>query len=184
MLPIARWIDYSPFFGYATLTVNILADGFSVAFIRNLNRLSPCASISQPLIQQVFKMTQATDIHAAIRATDDIFEATFAKGDSASLGNLYTDEALVMPTGAESAKGKAAISAFWQGAMDMGIKTATLEIQELEQHGDTVIDVGLYTLKSADDAVLDQGKYIVVWKNEDGNWKIHRDIFNSSLAPQ
>jgi ketosteroid isomerase-like protein len=68
--------------------------------------------------------------------------------------------------------------------MDMGIKTATLEIQELEQHGDTVIDVGLYTLKSADDAVLDQGKYIVVWKNEDGNWKIHRDIFNSSLAPQ
>ena len=89
-----------------------------------------------------------------------------------------------MPTGAESAKGKAAIAAFWQGAMDMGIKSAKLDIQELEQHGDTVIDVGLYTLKSADDEVLDQGKYIVIWKNEDGSWKIHRDMFNSSLAPQ
>ncbi|MCJ8269949.1 MAG: SgcJ/EcaC family oxidoreductase [Psychrosphaera sp.] len=129
-------------------------------------------------------MTQTTDIHAAIRAADDEFEAAFAKSDSARLSNLYTDEALVMPTGAESAKGKAAIAAFWQGAMDMGIKSAKLDIQELEQHGDTVIDVGLYTLKSADDEVLDQGKYIVIWKNEDGNWKIHRDMFNSSLAPQ
>ncbi len=129
-------------------------------------------------------MTQTTDIHAAIRAADDIFEAAFAQGDSAALSSLYTDEALVMPTGTESAKGKAAVAAFWQGAMDMGIKSASLEIQELEQHGDTVIDVGLYTLKSADDAVLDQGKYVVVWKNEGGSWKIHRDIFNSSLAPQ
>ena len=78
-------------------------------------------------------MTQTTDIHAAIRAADDEFEAAFAKSDSARLSNLYTDEALGMPTGAESAKGKAAIAAFWQGAMDMGIKSAKLDIQELEQ---------------------------------------------------
>jgi hypothetical protein len=29
--------------------------------------------------------------------------------------------------------------------------------------------------------VLDQGKYIVIWKREKGQWKLHRDIFNSSV---
>jgi ketosteroid isomerase-like protein len=28
--------------------------------------------------------------------------------------------------------------------------------------------------------VLDEGKYIVIWKHEDGQWKLHRDILNSS----
>jgi ketosteroid isomerase-like protein len=30
---------------------------------------------------------------------------------------------------------------------------------------------------------LDKGKYIVIWKQEDGQWKLHRDIFNSSMPP-
>jgi ketosteroid isomerase-like protein len=28
---------------------------------------------------------------------------------------------------------------------------------------------------------VDQGKYIVIWKQDGGQWKLHRDIFNSSL---
>jgi ketosteroid isomerase-like protein len=26
----------------------------------------------------------------------------------------------------------------------------------------------------------DRGKYIVIWKNQGGLWKLHRDIWNSS----
>ena len=30
----------------------------------------------------------------------------------------------------------------------------------------------------------DEGKYVVVWKKqEDGSWKLHRDIWNSNLMP-
>jgi hypothetical protein len=28
--------------------------------------------------------------------------------------------------------------------------------------------------------VLDEGKYIVIWKQVEGQWKLHRDILNSS----
>ena len=32
--------------------------------------------------------------------------------------------------------------------------------------------------------LTDRGKYLVVWKRgADGNWRLHRDIFNSSLPP-
>ena len=77
--------------------------------------------------------------------------------------------------------GKGAIQAFWQGAMDMGIKSAQLEIDEVEAHGDTAIEVSTYTLRGEGGQALDQGKYIVIWKREAGKWKLHRDIFNSSL---
>ena len=78
-------------------------------------------------------------------------------------------------------KGKEAIQAFWQGAMDMGIKSAQMEIDEVEAHGDTAIEVSRYTLRGEGGQALDQGKYIVIWKREAGTWKLHRDIFNSSL---
>lgn len=128
--------------------------------------------------------TQSTDIHAAIRAADDRFEAAFNRGDAAGLAGLYTDDGMLLPTGSDFVQGKEAIAAFWKGAMDMGIKSAKIDIVEVEQHGGTAIDMGQYTLRSADDQVLDQGKYVVIWKHEDGTWKLHRDIFNSSLAQQ
>jgi ketosteroid isomerase-like protein len=32
-----------------------------------------------------------------------------------------------------------------------------------------------------DGTIADKGKYIVVWKKEDGKWKLHRDLSNSDL---
>ena len=29
--------------------------------------------------------------------------------------------------------------------------------------------------------MLDEGKYIVIWKREAGQWKLHRDILNRSM---
>jgi ketosteroid isomerase-like protein len=31
--------------------------------------------------------------------------------------------------------------------------------------------------------VLDYGKYVVIWKQDKREWKLHRDIFNSSRPP-
>jgi uncharacterized protein (TIGR02246 family) len=124
------------------------------------------------------------NIYEAIRTADDSFESIFGRGDAAGMADLYTDNGMLLPTGSDFVKGKQAIEAFWQGAMDMGIKNAKLDIVEVEQHGDTAIDMGQYTLSSADDQVMDTGKYVVIWKHEDDTWKLHRDIWNSSLTQQ
>ncbi len=65
--------------------------------------------------------------------------------------------------------------------MDMGIKAIKLETIEVEGYGDTASEVGRYILESGDGQVLDQGKFIVIWKQEAGQWKLHRDIINSSM---
>jgi ketosteroid isomerase-like protein len=58
-----------------------------------------------------------------------------------------------------------------------------LKTVEVEQIGTTAIEVGSYTLSGADGAALDKGKYLVVWKKEGKEWKLFRDIFNTSQAP-
>lgn len=76
--------------------------------------------------------------------------------------------------------GKPAIQAFWQGAIDMGVAEAVLETVDLEADGDTAWEVGNGVLKDKDGGVIDKVKYIVLWKREQGVWKWHRDIWNSS----
>ncbi len=124
------------------------------------------------------------DIRNAIEAADREFEATFARGDASGLADLYTAEGAVLPPGSEVLRGKDAVRQVWQGAMDMGIKEAELEPFEVEGFGDTAHEVGRYRLKGEGGQVMDRGKYIVIWKREGGRWKIHRDIFNSSMEPQ
>ena len=127
-------------------------------------------------------MTQATltEVRDAIAAANEKFMAAFGQGDAAGLAALYTEKGQVLPPNGDFVTGKEAIQGFWQALMDMGIKEAKLEIVEVEGHGDTAIEVSKYTLKGEAGQVLDKGKYIVIWKQEQGQWKLHPDIFNSS----
>lgn len=126
---------------------------------------------------------KTSDIRTAIRNADDNFEATYARGDAAGMADLYTEEGMLLPTGFDFVQGKPAIQQFWQGVMDMGIEEAELEIVEIEEYGDTAVEVGQYTL-SGGGQVMDRGKYLVTWKREDGQWKLHRDIWNTSISPE
>jgi uncharacterized protein (TIGR02246 family) len=121
------------------------------------------------------------DVPAAIAAVNQKFMESFARQDAAGIAALYTAEGQLLPGNSDFVVGPAAIQGFWQGAMDMGLKTAKLESVELEIHGDTAVEVGKYTLHVEEDQTLDRGKYVVVWKNDGGSWKVHRDIWNSSM---
>ena len=123
-----------------------------------------------------------SSLHSIIRSANDHFESAFAQGDSAGLANLYTDNAMLLPTEADFVKGKKAIGDFWQAAMNMGVKGIKLDILEIEDHGDSAVDIGQYSLSGEGGQLLDQGKYLVLWKNEAGGWKLDRDMWNSSSA--
>ena len=126
-------------------------------------------------------MTSATEVHQAIKAADETFMTTFSRGDAAGMAALYTEKGQLLPPNSDSVTGQEAIQTVFQAFMDMGIKAIKLETIETEGYGDTASEVGRYTLESGEGQMLDQGKYIVIWKADNGQWKLHRDIFNSSL---
>ena len=132
-------------------------------------------------------MAQATNqaITKAITAATRGFLEAFGRGDAAGAAAVYTEDAAILPPNGETMVGRANIQGFWQGALDMGLVGATLETVELETYPGGAVEVGKYTLSVAGGQVVDSGKYIVVWKQERGAWKWHRDIWNSSLpAPK
>jgi len=126
-------------------------------------------------------MTSSDKSHAAIVSANKIFMEKFRQGDAAGLAGLYTANSQMLVSNLDFVAGSGAIQATWQALMDLGIKTVTLDTIEVEAFGDTAYEVGKYTLQDADGHTLDQGKYIVIWKQESGQWKLHRDIFNTSM---
>jgi uncharacterized protein (TIGR02246 family) len=127
----------------------------------------------------------STKIREAIVAANGNFTEAFNSGDAAGVAALYTAEGQLLPGNSDFVAGTPAIQEFWQGAMKMGIKSAKLETIEVEGMGTMAYEVGKYQLFAEGDHKLDQGKYIVIWKQVAGEWKLHRDIWNTSMpAPK
>lgn len=110
------------------------------------------------------------------------FEAAIGRLNAHEVMEVYTSSGSIMPPNSPIITGAAAIREFWQSVMDMGIAGAELRTVELDDHGDTVNEIGHFTLKTADGSVADTGKFIVIWKRENGAWLWHHDIWSSENA--
>ena len=126
--------------------------------------------------------SETSDVHQAIAAVNKTFMNAFEQGDAGGVAACYTEGGQILPPGTDIITGKEGIAAFWSGAMKMGIKKAELNSMELDAHGDTAVEIGRATLYSEGGEVIDDPKFLVVWKRENGAWKLHRDIWNSDKA--
>ena len=124
----------------------------------------------------------AADLKKVIQANNKGLGKDFAAGNISGVAKRYAKGAKLLPPGVDVCKGKA-IAGFWQGAFDAGVRGVALKAVEVEQLGTTAVEVGSYTLSLGDGTVCDKGKYLVVWKKDGKEWKLFRDIFNTSVAP-
>ena len=127
--------------------------------------------------------TAAADLRSKIEAANKVFEAAVSRSDGPGVAALYTDTAQLLPAQSDFVTGKAAIGQFWQAVFDSGLKGVSLSTLEVEDHGDTAIEVGKIELRDANGKVVDRAKYVVIWKMDGGSWKLHRDIWTTSVVP-
>jgi uncharacterized protein (TIGR02246 family) len=125
----------------------------------------------------------SSEAGAAIAATNQRFMDAYGRGDAASVAGFYTAGGQLLPANSGVIEGHSDIEEFWAGAMAMGIKSARLTTVELDVLGETAIEIGQYSLSGEGGTALDQGKYLVVWKIDDGAWKLHRDMWTTSNPP-
>ncbi|MFC1530536.1 YybH family protein [Gemmatimonadota bacterium] len=126
----------------------------------------------------------SAETRAAIEAVDNAFMTMFGNGDAAGLAGLYTPDGQLLPPNSDFVTGQEAIQVFWQVILDMGLTGIRLETAELTDLDDTALEIGRYTLFAGDDNIADSGKYVVFWKNLDGEWKLHRDMWNTSAPAE
>ena len=124
----------------------------------------------------------AFDLDAAKKAIDETkaaFGDFIKKGDSTGVANLYASDAKVMGSNMPAITGKAAITSAFAGFINSGVGGATLTTTEVWGTESMVSEEGTYSLSDKSGKELDKGKYIVLWKMEDGKWKLFRDCWNS-----
>ena len=109
------------------------------------------------------------------------FQKSIEQGDFEGIGNLYGEDAKILPPNMDMLEGRDSIRAFWQRASEMGIKSYKPEILEVEYSGNLGFFVGKYTLYGNENKIINKGKFITVFKNIDVEWRVYRDIFNSSI---
>ena len=126
-------------------------------------------------------VTSSTNIYTTIQSMDGHFSSALMRGDAASIANVYSDTGMLLPAGSYIIQGKTDIKAFWQTAIEIGIRKLKLDILEIEVHGDTAIEMSKYTLTNESEEVIDRGKGIVIWKYKNSSWMMHRDIWNSNI---
>ena len=122
-------------------------------------------------------------VNMAITSANNVFTDAFAKGDSLGVSNCYAKNGCIMPSGSPKICGKDGIAGFFMGAKKMGMASIKLTTVEITGGKELVSEEGTYEISGADGKVLDKGKYLVNWKQEDGQWKMYRDIFNSDMPP-
>ena len=122
-----------------------------------------------------------TEVDKIILLVNQVFTEAFARGDAEGVAALYTADAQLLPPNSEVITGQGPIAGFWRFVMGLGIKTVRLESSETTVGLEMAVEIGKYTLGDADGNAIDIGKYLVVWKNDGGGWKIQRDIWNTSM---
>jgi ketosteroid isomerase-like protein len=97
---------------------------------------------------------------------------------------LYTEESRMFPPGGEPVTGLEALRAAWQSLADTKGLEITWEPTEahVAESGDMAWDIGDVIVFSPD-GMRQTGKYLVVWKRENGNWKVSVNTYNENSPP-
>jgi ketosteroid isomerase-like protein len=121
-------------------------------------------------------------LQQAMAKTNDLFSReVFGNRNFAALDQIYTRDARILPPGAEMISGREAIKKFWTDLVQSANATsAVLASVDVMSAGDGAVEIGKATLTIAPQGAPTQmeAKYVVYWRQEDGRWKWHVDIWN------
>lgn len=113
----------------------------------------------------------------------EAFSQYYVGGDYENLANSYTIDGKIFPNNADIIEGRVAIKKRW--ILPEGVKTLRHQVTPKEItviDDETAYDYGYYEGESQNvngEKSTFKGKYVIVWKKVEGDWKIYLDIWNS-----
>lgn len=119
---------------------------------------------------------------AIILKNTEAFSQYYVSGDYENLANSYTTDGKIFPGNSDIIEGRTAIKKHW--ILPEGVKTLRHKVspKEITVIDETAYDYGYYEGDSQNvngEKSTFKGKYVIVWKKVEGDWKIYLDIWNS-----
>jgi ketosteroid isomerase-like protein len=112
-----------------------------------------------------------TQIKIAMASTNELFSTeVVGKRNFEALDQIYAADARILPPGAPLVSGRPAIKQFWSNLIQAAnAKSVALTSVDVMPSGDGVVEIGRAKLTMEP-----------AWRQEDGRWKWHVDIWNQS----
>lgn len=114
-----------------------------------------------------------------IQKVNDEIRKEFKSGNMESMASYYTEDAMLIPPKSDILKGTDNIIAAWIATQGMGANDIKFQTKSAEKYGKIAVEQGEYYLLGAGDALIQKGKYIVIWEKNKGEWKMKKDIWNA-----
>ena len=130
---------------------------------------------SLPIFAQQQELQEVMNAANALSARES---ELLSKKDAAGIASLFTSDGLLVMLAPQLAfkPGRDAIQKHYQGIIDAGATSTTLELKNLELRGnDGVWAAGNYAITVKDKTI--QGNWFGILKRENGNWKIAMEAF-------
>ncbi len=147
--------------------------------------MSFCSAVLMAVVSILPVMSKAADSGLNdIEAEGGKWARYYESEDLDGLMTLYVDDAVVALHGQPALFGKQAIRDYFAARLGKAESTFELKYEVRETHGDIAYIISQYWLKAVDkksgDVLLDAGRSLLVYKKEDGAWKIAADIDQST----
>ena len=115
-----------------------------------------------------------------------MFSSYIINADYEKIADAYTADGKIFPNRMNIIAGREQIKRYW--ILPDGVKTLEHEVipREIKVMGLEAYDYGTYrgvTKRANGNTVPWQGKYVIIWRKEDGDWKMYLDIWNSTDSP-
>ena len=99
------------------------------------------------------------------------------------MAGIYTHDAKVMNAGMPAAEGRENIIHFFGRIFKGGPLMITTKTLGVWNNSNTIVEEGKWIMANKEGEAYDHGKYLILWKMEDGKWKKFRDCHNSDIYP-
>jgi len=129
------------------------------------------------------------DMKAKFNELNKKFSQMMLDNDLEGMLKYYADNAISLPSYQPMLRGHDAMRESHKKQheqSDMKITAFALTVTDVIAEGNMAIEIGTYTISMTMPEmgeINDYGKYMNVWENQDGDWKLRADMWNTDMNP-
>ena len=149
-----------------------------------------CISLLVLLCIVLFGCTSQSDseLKAMFDETNKKFSRLMLDNDLEGMLDYYADNCISLPSYQPMMRGHAAMREAHKQQHESGMKITAFELTatDVMADGNMAIEIGTYTISMTIPemgAMDDLGKYMNVWENQGGDWKLRADMWNTDMNP-
>ena len=117
----------------------------------------------------------------ALRQATSALETAFNAKEVDKILPLYADTSVFMPPNKPLLRGRVPLKSYYDGLLNAGSTDLKLTPDGVAGHGPLAYESGAYSMMNGD--THDRGKFLFVFRNIGGNWRIEYASWSSDLPP-